>query len=70
MSLGGFSAAYKRGGTGGGLACAAHHLLQGGAAAERAGEQREAVDEGGEEVRGQRRQGAPGEHGDHIGDDV
>lgn len=30
-----------------------HHLLQGGAAAKRAGEQREAVDEGGEEVSGQ-----------------
>lgn len=47
-----------------------HHLLQGGAAAKGAGQQREAVDEGGEEVGGQRRQGAPREHGDHIGDDI
>lgn len=47
-----------------------HHLLQGGAASEGAGEQREAVDEGGEEVAGQRRQSAPGEHGDQVGDDV
>lgn len=49
---------------------ATHHLLQGGAAAKRAGEEREAVDEGGEEVSGQRRQGASREHGDHIGDDI
>ena len=50
--------------------CRTHHLLQGGAASEGAGEQREAVDEGGEEVARQRREHAPGEHGDHVGDDV
>lgn len=51
--------------------CAAtHHLLQGGAASKRAGEECEAVDEGGEELAGQRRQDAPGEHGDQVGDDV
>lgn len=47
-----------------------HHLLQGGAASKGAGEQREAVDEGGEQVAGQRRQNAPGEHGDQVGNDI
>lgn len=47
-----------------------HHLLQSGAASERAGEQSEAVDEGGEEVAGQRHQSTSREHGDQIGDDI
>lgn len=47
-----------------------HHLLQGGAASKGAGEQCQAVDEGSEQITGQRRQNAPREHGDQVGNDI